>query len=153
MTLLMRHFKRQSWNPELCLTENSVLQMLWIYALNNMILASTVRVPTFGYQKYMRCFICGWVPVCSFLYGCVIAVKYWYSIYTDTEWCLYGNEFFCIFLMCSFKIHFSTERFQFKVCLLICSFSVSDLSLKKNSLGVKLSDLKVSFSQGSQNDS
>lgn len=34
--------------------------------------------------------------------------------------------------MSSFNIHFSAEGFQFKVCLLTCSFSVSDLSFIKS---------------------
>lgn len=65
------------------------------------------------------------VPFCM---GVLLKSKYWPNMRIVTEWCLYGNEYFAILFMCSFK-NFSAGRFLFKVCLPICSFSVSDLSL------------------------
>lgn len=61
-------------------------------------------------------------------------------------------KFFAFLFMCFFNMHFSTEGFQFKVCLLTCLFSVSDLPLIKSFVWNKI-NVTVSLSQRSTMES
>lgn len=122
--LMVRCPKGQSWDHEFWPGRRTAHQVFeFTPGFNNVIL-----ILTFSFQKYMRSFICSRVSLYSFLYGYASEVKYWPNMRIVTEWRLYGNEYFAFLFMCSFK-NFSAERFLFKVCLPICYFSVSDLSL------------------------